>query len=165
MVIVTSVDDDDNPDNRSVTITHAPRGGGYDAVAVKKETIEVVNAGQTDRSETKGLTVTPSAVSVSEAAGKVDYTVRLNALPDDFVTVALTNSDTRAATVSPSSLTFAPSNWKKPQTVTVTGLDDEVDNNDSNNSDNPDSRPATITHIPRGGGYDAVEPQDPYCDY
>ena len=150
-VTVTGVDDDvDNPDEeRTATITHTASGGGYDAVAVEKVTIEVRDMGETDLSESAGLTFTPDSVSVSEADGKALYTVRLNTRPTDSVIVALGNNNTRAATVSPTSLTFTPSNSGTPQTVTVTGVDDDVDN--------PDERMATIKHTARGGGYDAVE--------
>ena len=152
IVTVTGVDDDvDNPgDSRSATITHTASGGGYDAVAVGEVPITVNDMDSTDRSDTAGLTTTPATVSVSEAAGKAPYTVRLNTRPTDSVIVALASSNTRAATVSPASLTFTPSNWSKTQTVTVTGVDDDVDNPG-------DRRSETIEHTPRGGGYNAVE--------
>ena len=145
-VTVTGENDDlDNAgDERSVTITHAPRGGGYgtgEAVAA-----QVTVADDDDA----GLTVTPGTVTVAEAGGTATYTVELDTEPTGTVTVAVASADTRIVTVSPATLRFTAANWNSAQAVAVTGVNDDVDNTD-------DERSAMVTHTPSGGGYGAGE--------
>ena len=140
-VTVTGVDDSIvNPGGRSASITHSVSGGGYDGVTADDVAVTVTD------NDTRGVTITPTALSVSEGAGGT-YTVRLNSQPKGSVTVTPSTSDAAVATVS-GALTFAAGNWNMPQTVTVTGVDDNVDNPGS-------ARATTITHAVTGGDYGA----------
>ncbi|MGK5091041.1 carboxypeptidase regulatory-like domain-containing protein [Deltaproteobacteria bacterium TL4] len=67
-----------------------------------------------------------SAISTftTEAAGTATFSVRLNSIPTDNVTIFMTSSDESEGTVLPPSLTFTPVNWNTIQTVTVTGIND-----------------------------------------
>ena len=73
--------------------------------------------------DTKGIVLSKSAVTVTEASGSgrtESYTVKLATQPTTAVTVAVTSGDTDAATVNKASLSFSTSNWNSAQTVTVT---------------------------------------------
>ncbi len=105
--------------------------------------------------DTKGVTVSPTSVTVTEAAGDdhtATYTVVLTSQPTGSVTVAVASDDTDIATVDKSTLTFSTSTWSTAQTVTVTGVD--------NNIDDGTSRSATITHTVSGADYASVEASD-----
>ena len=84
----------------------------------------------------QGVTVSQSAISVSEGSGASTYTLVLDVVPraDVDVTVAGSSGD---ISISPSSLTFSTSTWNVPQTVSVTAVDDStVESTES----------ATVTH-------------------
>ena len=73
------------------------------------------------------ITVTPtSGLVTTEAGGSATFTVVLNALTYNDVTIQLTSSDLTEGTVFPSSLTFTNGNFFTPQTVTITGVDDAL---------------------------------------
>ena len=92
-----------------------------------------------------GVTVSPAALAVAEAAGRATYRVVMaGQLSAGDVIVTPQSSDTSVATVS-GPLTFTPANWNVPQTVMVTGADDDLDNPG-------DRRVATITHAVTDGG-------------
>ncbi|MFK8113064.1 MAG: Calx-beta domain-containing protein [Rubripirellula sp.] len=72
-----------------------------------------------------GITVTPtSGLSTSEAGGTASFTVALNSLPTDDVTIAISSDNISEGTTSTSLLTFTSTNGTTPQTVTITGVDD-----------------------------------------
>ena len=90
-------------------------------------------------------------LTVTETAGlgrTATYTVKLNTQPTGDVTITPSSSAESAATVS-GALTFTFSNWSTAQTVTVTGVDDAVDQGDTD-------RTATISHTVSGGDYGDV---------
>lgn len=89
------------------------------------------------------ITVTPTAVDVTEGGATGEYSVSLAVEPFADVTITLT-ADAQS-TVNPTTLTFTPSNWDTPQTVTVTAVDDNVVEG---------THTSTITHSATGGGYD-----------
>ena len=100
--------------------------------------------------DTRGVTVSKSAVEVTEASGSgntATYTMVLNSEPTATVTVTPTSGDTTVVTVS-GALEFTASNWDKPQTVTVTGVDNTVDN--------ATNLTASMTHTVAGGDYATV---------
>ncbi len=79
-----------------------------------------------DTGTTVGLTLTPTALTISEG-GSGTYTVVLNEAPADTVMVVPASDNTAIATVS-GPLTFTTANWNTPQPVTVTGvLDDDTE--------------------------------------
>lgn len=67
-----------------------------------------------------------SGLTTTEAGGLASFTVALNSLPTDDVTVNLTSDNTAEGMVNPSTLTFTTANWTQPQTVMVTGVDDAL---------------------------------------
>ena len=100
---------------------------------------------------TQGVTVSPSAVSVTEASGSArtaTYAVVLDKQPTGDVTVDVESGDTAAVTVSPASLTFTTTNWDTAQTVTATGVDNDVDDGLQ--------RTVTLTNDPSGADYGSV---------
>ncbi len=69
-----------------------------------------------------GVTVSPTALSVSEGGSSAGYTIVLDTQPTSTVQVVLTVP--ADLSVSTSTLTFTSSNWSSAQTVTVTATDD-----------------------------------------
>ena len=92
--------------------------------------------------DSRGVTVTPTELTVAEAGGTETYTVVMTCEPTGNVTVTPGSDDESAATVS-GPLNFSPGNWDTAQTVTMTGVDDGLDNAG-------DQRTATISR--HGGG-------------
>ena len=111
-VTVTGVDDSDTADEQ-VTIT----------LSGSRVTTGTVTANVTDDDKPVALTLTPSAVSVTEGSTG-PFTVELASVPVRAVTVTVASGDPGAATVQPASLDFGTGDWNVPQPVTVTGVDD-----------------------------------------
>ena len=86
-------------------------------------TTGTVTANVTDDDKPVALTLTPSAVSVTEGSTG-PFTVELASVPVRAVTVTVASGDPGAATVQPASLVFGTGDWNVPQPVTVTGVDD-----------------------------------------
>jgi hypothetical protein len=81
------------------------------------------------------ITVSPtSGLITTEDGGTATFTVVLNAITYNDVTISLTSDDISEGTASPSSLTFTPSNYNVPQTVTINGIDDGSNDGDVNYS-------------------------------
>ena len=106
--------------------------------------------------DTRGVTVTPGALTVDEAddtqtAGATEnqdtYTVALDSQPTGTVTVNIESEDTDIATVAPARLTFTTGNWSTAQGVTVTAVADDADNPG-------DRRTADIAHTVSASGTD-----------
>ena len=95
--------------------------------------------------DTPGMTITPRTLDVDEG-GTTTYTVKLNGLPTENVTVAITSDDTDV-TPSPTTLTFTSTDWNAPKTVTVTVVED---------SDRTDEI-VTLSNNPSGAEYDNVD--------
>ena len=89
-------------------------------------TIATATATTIKNDDSAGFTVSPNAISTTEAGGKATFTVKLNSQPSANVTFGLSSSNVAEGTVSTNSLTFTPANYSQPQTVTVTGVDDLV---------------------------------------
>ena len=144
-VTVTGVDDDfENDSDRTTEISHTASGGDYGEITGK------VAVTVTD-DDTRGLALSPDAVTVTEAAGDehtTTYTVALTTQPDAEVTVSLSSGNNSTATVSPATLTFTVGNWKSEQTVTVTAVDDKFVNTPE--------RTTTIAHTASGGDYGEI---------
>ncbi len=138
-VTVQALEDADAAPERA-TVTVAPSGGGYDAVANATVAVTVTD----NDAPGAGMTVSPQSLALSEGASG-SFRVELNAVPIGDVAVALT-SNYGAVAPTPGTLTFTTANWNVAQTVTVQALEDADADNDS----------ATVTVDPSGGGYDAV---------
>ena len=103
----------------------------------------------------KGVTVTPTTLTVDEG-GTATYTVVLDAAPSDDVTVVAEgrSGDVTFTTQGQGSdggnwgrLVFTTSNWDIPQLVRVWVLED---------ADMEDDAAVTLSHTASGGGYDSV---------
>jgi hypothetical protein len=78
------------------------------------------------------LLVTPlSGLHTAEGGGTATFTVALNAEPTADVAISVASSDTNEGTVSPLSIKLTHDNWDIPVTVTVTGIDDALDDGDT----------------------------------
>ena len=152
-------DDVDNPgDSRSTAIELDPTddsSGRYNEVTSVRMTVTI------EDDDTKGLTLSPKTVNVTEGDDSTSpsegtYTVRLNSEPSRPVRLDITSLDPKIAKVSApgatdgaatTSLTFTRSNWNEVQTVTVYSVPDLVANGD---------RSVRIRHEAHSGGYDGV---------
>ena len=92
--------------------------------------------------DTRGVTLTPTVLTISEAAPEGFYDVVLTSEPTAGVTITL-SSDNADVTVSPTELTFMPTQWNQPQTVTVMAVPDADTTDDT----------AMISHAVAGGDY------------
>ena len=82
--------------------------------------------------ETPGVTVSLATLSVTEEDATGDsYTVVLDTLPTDDVTVTVAGHASTDVTPSSTTLTFTTLDWATPQTVTVTAGDDADTTDDS----------------------------------
>ncbi|MGA1599926.1 MAG: LamG-like jellyroll fold domain-containing protein, partial [bacterium] len=87
--------------------------------------------------EAPAITVSAASGPTTEDNGTAVFTVVLNTLPTDTVTVGLSLSDSTEATFSSTgttdiseTLTFTTSNWNSVRTTTVYGVDDNVKDGD-----------------------------------
>ena len=85
---------------------------------------------------TPGVTVSESAIAVTEGGATDTYTVVLDTAPTGDVVIAVTETSADIS-VNPTTLTFGTGNWSTAQTVTVTAVDD---------STAEEEETATITH-------------------
>ena len=133
--------EDDDGENGEATFTHTASGGAYASVRGDVVAAEADN-------DTKGLIVSPSAVTVAEG-GTERYQVRLATRPTGTVTVTLSrdaeaDDDIRLGTEGP--LRFTRSTWDAVQTITVEAAED----------DDGIHGTASFTHAAAGGGYDGL---------
>ena len=96
--------------------------------------------------DTRGVSVHPTSVTVTEGDANAGYAVKLATKPTGDVTVMVHGADADVS-VSPRSLTFTPLNWDRPQTVTVEAVNDSVAEREER---------VTLTHTVSGGDYDGV---------
>ena len=82
----------------------------------------------TEMEDDREIVVTPATLSVTEGSSAT-YTVRLNSVPTQDVTVALTSSGDSDITYTPASLSFTSSTWSTDQTVTVSAASDTDNTN------------------------------------
>ena len=92
--------------------------------------------------DARGVTVTPTALTVNEGASRT-YAVVLTSQPTAAVTVTLTAPANPAVTVDRTELVFQPGRWNTAQTVQVAAAQDT----------DADDEAATITHTVSGGDY------------
>ena len=140
-VEVKAGEDADAETDPAVTLTHAASGGDYGGVTGGKVTVTITE------NDTRGVTVTPTALPMKEGAAPRTYTVVLWTQPTGPVTVTvggLTSAHAGSLSVSPTVLRFDSSNWYIPKVVTVTALEDD---------DGADVASFNLTHTVSGGGY------------
>ena len=150
-VTVTAVDDAEDEDAESVTVTHqvTSMDGKYSALTPANISL---TATITD-DDTAAIDIGATSVTVTEASGArrmATYAVVLESKPTANVTVTPNIGTADDVTVS-AALTFTPSDWDTAQSVTVTAVDDAVDE---------DAESVTVTHqvASADGKYSALTP-------
>ena len=136
-VTVSAAEDDDAIVDDAVDIGHTVSGlGDAEIPGVRVTIIE---------NDTPDVTVAPTELTIGEG-GTGQYTVVLDTLPSDNVTVNIAVPSGTDLSVSPSGpLTFTAATWSQAQVVTVTAEED----------DDADTDPAvTLTHTVTGGDYE-----------
>lgn len=126
---ITGVDDLDPDGDVPYTINIMMSGLSTDTTGYTMRDpadVSVIN----EDDDTPGIDVSVISGNTTEAGGTATFTVVLESLPTDDVTIALSSDNENEGTVSPSSLTFTNADWNSPQTVTVTGVDDDIDDGD-----------------------------------
>ena len=74
-----------------------------------------------------GVQVTPtSGLTTTEAGGSATFSIVLETVPANDVTIDLMSNNMAEGTVIPTSITFNPGNALTPRTIMVTGVDDAV---------------------------------------
>ena len=139
-VTVSAAEDDDAvSDTAMLTHRNSTATGAILANGMLRVTIR--------ENDTRGVTVTPMSLEVTEGATGT-YSVVLDSQPvgDDDGNVTVTISGASGdVTVDPSQLTFTDADWFRAQEVEVSAADD------------PDGEPddaVTLSHTVRGGDYD-----------
>ena len=94
----------------------------------------------------RGVTVSKSTLAVTEGS-TAEYTVVLDAAPDEEVTVTPVVPAGTDVSVEPASLTFGQTTWAAPQTVVVSAASD---------ADAVSDAAVLIEHRLTGGGYGSV---------
>ena len=144
IVTVTAIDDAiDEGDTDTKVITHTVSGLGFNSVAAPDVTVNITD------DDTRGVTIVPTTVTVTEAAGRnhvAQYWVRLNSQPSSgFVTVTFGGHEGGDFVITPDTLFFTDRHWRSSQYVRVTATDDAIDEGDAETS--------VITHTVSGGDY------------
>ena len=125
-ISIPIADDDVDEDDETFTVAIAAATAGWEKEGDGKDAATVTITDD----DTAGVTVTPTALNISED-GSASYTVVLDSKPTADVTVRASSGDDGAAGVAPASHTFTPSDWNTPQTFTVSGVADEDRDDDS----------------------------------
>ena len=117
-------------DGESVKLTFGTLPTGVTAGTTNESVVSITD------DDTAGVTITPTAVTVTEG-GTVTYTVVLGSQPLGDVTVTVNDpADNTDVTADPASLTFTTTDWSVAQTVTVSAAQDADDADET----------ATVTH-------------------
>lgn len=122
IVQVAGVDDaiDDDDQSCSIRTSVTSSDTKYNGVAAEDVAVTVH-----DDSDTAGMIVSSTALTVSEPSGTVNYQFSLNSQPVSSVVVNLTTSDPSECTV-PASITLNSANWRNGLSVRVTAVDDFI---------------------------------------
>ncbi len=117
-VTVTGVEDTD-ASNERVRLSHtvSSMDNDYNDVSIFPV---VVN---TTDNDTAGVRLSTTALTVAEG-GNNTFTVVLNSLPTDIVSMVISNPDDGAVSISPSDFVFSGADWDQPRTVTVMAVED-----------------------------------------
>ena len=123
-ITITGVDDAIQDGNQPyIIITNAASSTDLSYNGLDPDNVFLTNIDN----DSAGITVTPDAgIITTEEGAEASFTVVLNSVPSDDVTITLNSNDTSEGTISPSSITFTPINWSAQQTITITGIDDAL---------------------------------------
>ena len=125
-IAIPTADDAVDEDDETFTVAIAAATAGWEKEGDRKDAATVTITDD----DTAGVTVTPTALNISED-GSGSYTVVLDSKPTADVTVTPTGSDGGAATFAPASYTFTSSDWNTARTFTVSGVADADRNGES----------------------------------
>ncbi len=147
--------DEVDEENETITVT---LGMPTNATVSTAEGAGAASGTITD-DDTRGVSVTPTALTVAEAdnAGTAatrenqeTYKVVLTSEPTGAVTVNLESGDESVARIDTASLVFGTGDWNTERTVTVTGQADVIDNTGN-------ERTTTIAHTVSAAGTDYAD--------
>ena len=147
--------DEVDEENETITVT---LGTPTNATVSTAEGAGAASGTITD-DDTRGVSVTPTALTVAEAdnAGTAatrenqeTYKVVLTSQPTGAVTVNLESGDESVARIDTASLVFGTGDWNTERTVTVTGQPDNIDNTGN-------ERTTTIAHTVSAAGTDYAD--------
>ena len=127
-VTVTGVDDaivDGNQPYSIVTAAAVSNDSGYNGLNPADVTVTNMD------DESRHVLLSPASVTVDESGSTQTVSVVLGARPSAPVRISLNSSNEREGVIEPSELVFDSNNWNKPHLITVTGVDDGVDDGDS----------------------------------
>lgn len=74
--------------------------------------------------------LTSPKATTSELGAQAEFSIALNAAPNDTVTLSYTSSDPSEGRLAVAELKFTPANWNVPQKLVVVGVDDFDDDGD-----------------------------------
>ena len=152
IIAIPVAGDEVDEENETITVT---LGTPTNATVSTEEGAGAASGTITD-DDTRGVSVTPTALTVAEAdntgtaATREDqgtYKVVLTSQPTGAVTVDLKSGDESVARIDPASLVFDADDWSTERTVIVTGQADVIDNTD-------DMRMVDISHTVSAAGTD-----------
>ncbi len=117
-VTVTGAEDTD-ASNERVRLSHtvSSMDNDYNDVSIFPV---VVN---TTDNDTAGVRLSTTALTVAEG-GNNTFTVVLDSLPTDIVSMVISNPDDGAVSISPSDFVFSGADWDQARTVTVMAVED-----------------------------------------
>lgn len=132
IMTITGVDDFLDDGNHNYVIQLAINGSsttdttGY--ATLDPDDVSITNIDN----DTLGYDISSISGNTSELGTTAMFTIKLNTQPSGNVVINVMSSDTSEGTVTPTSLTFDSANWNSDQTVTVTGVNDSLDDGDTN---------------------------------
>ena len=97
--------------------------------------------------DTKGVSMSATAVEVVDSSGSRVYTMRLTSEPTASVTIEIDDDEAPDGVTATGQLTFTTGNWAEPQSVTISSIA---------NADTADYDAFDLTHSVAGGGYGGV---------
>ena len=140
-VMLAPVGDDVDEDDETVQVA-VTRETVRDGLSLSSSSLVVTIVDD----DTRGVRVSPAALTVLKGGEDRTYDVVLTSQPTDTVTVTVTVPEAAggaSVTASTSTLTFVPNAWSTPQTVTVTAME-------------PGDAVVEVMHTVSGGGYKDV---------
>jgi len=141
IITISGVDDAVDDGDIAYTIMTSPAT----STDVKYDSLDPNDVSVTNSDDdTAGISITPlSGLTTTEAGGTAQFSVVLDSLPLENVTLSLASDNTAEGTIDLPLLTFTTLNWNQAHTVTISGIDDQVDDGDMNY--NIVTQPATST--------------------
>ena len=147
-LVVTPIDDASVDPSETVSVT-VVSGTGYLVGATASAAMTIVD------NDAAGITVSPvSGLVTNEAGGSASFTVVLNTMPSDSVSIALSSDTVAEGLPSTTNLTFTTGNWNTAQTVTVIGQNDAAIDGDV------PYNIITAAAVSADGNYSGVNPSD-----